>query len=66
MTIGTTRNLPKASSRMRFCGLCQKNCEAGAITVIDNIARIDYDKCTHCGVCVEKCPKKIIVAHADL
>ncbi|MCR5388486.1 MAG: RnfABCDGE type electron transport complex subunit B [Lachnospiraceae bacterium] len=48
------------------CGLCQKNCEAGAITVIDNIARIDYDKCTHCGVCVEKCPKKIIVAHAEL
>ena len=25
------------------------------------IASIDYEKCTHCGKCVEKCPRKIIV-----
>ncbi|MGN0244097.1 MAG: RnfABCDGE type electron transport complex subunit B [Lachnospiraceae bacterium] len=43
------------------CMLCVKNCEAGAITVQDNIAHIDYDKCTGCGVCAEKCPAKIIV-----
>lgn len=42
------------------CKLCEKNCEAGAITVEDNIAHIDYSKCTGCGVCAEKCPKKII------
>ena len=42
------------------CGICVKNCEAGAITVTDNVAHIDYDKCTRCGVCAEKCPKKII------
>jgi len=42
------------------CKICEKNCEAGAIKVIDNLAVIDYDKCTGCGVCAEKCPKKII------
>ncbi len=46
------------------CHLCEKNCEAGAITVIDNIARIDYEKCTHCGTCVAKCPKKVIKLEA--
>lgn len=42
------------------CGMCQRNCPSDAIHVIDNVARIDYDKCTGCGTCVAKCPKKII------
>ena len=42
------------------CRLCEKNCEAGAITVTNFLAHIDADKCTECGVCVEKCPRKII------
>ena len=42
------------------CHLCEKTCEHGAITVIDNIARIDYAKCVHCGACAEKCPKHVI------
>ncbi len=42
------------------CKLCEKECEAGAITVSDNVAKIDYTKCTHCGKCADKCPKKII------
>lgn len=45
------------------CGLCAKQCEAGAITVENNIAHIDQSKCTGCGKCAEKCPKKIILAH---
>lgn len=40
------------------CKLCEKACESGAITVTDNLAAIDYDKCTSCGACAEKCPKK--------
>lgn len=43
------------------CKICEKNCPEGAITVTDNCASIDYSKCTECGLCVEKCPKKIIV-----
>ena len=42
------------------CGICAKNCEAGAIVVENNLAHIDSSKCIGCGVCVEKCPKKII------
>lgn len=43
------------------CKLCEKQCEVGAITVEDNIAYIDSEKCTNCGKCAEKCPKKIIL-----
>ncbi len=42
------------------CGLCQKNCPSDAITIKDNLAVIDYSKCSGCMACVEKCPKKCI------
>lgn len=42
------------------CKICEKNCEYEAISVTDNLAVIDYDKCQACGVCAEKCPKKVI------
>lgn len=42
------------------CMMCAKVCEAGAITVENDLAHIDYDKCTGCGKCAEKCPVKII------
>ncbi len=42
------------------CKLCEKNCPNDAIHVIDNLAVIDYEKCTHCGICAQKCPTKII------
>ncbi|MCL2180026.1 MAG: RnfABCDGE type electron transport complex subunit B [Treponema sp.] len=42
------------------CTLCQKICKEGAITVSDNIAHIDYDKCTLCMECINKCPSKAI------
>lgn len=37
------------------CKRCEKACEFGAIKVENNKARIDYDKCTNCGKCVEVC-----------
>jgi Na+-translocating ferredoxin:NAD+ oxidoreductase RNF subunit RnfB len=42
------------------CRLCTKQCETGAITVEDNLARIDYSLCEDCGKCAEKCPQKTI------
>ena len=42
------------------CSLCTKVCPTGAITVENSVVSIDYDKCTNCGACVEKCPRKII------
>lgn len=42
------------------CMMCTKVCESGAITVTNNLAHIDYSKCTNCGKCAEKCPVKVI------
>ncbi|MBQ8509132.1 MAG: RnfABCDGE type electron transport complex subunit B [Clostridia bacterium] len=42
------------------CRICEKNCQHDAIHVNNFVAVIDYDKCVMCGVCVEKCPRKII------
>lgn len=42
------------------CRLCVKSCQFGAVTVTDNLAHIDPAKCTNCGACAEKCPRKII------
>ncbi len=42
------------------CMMCVKQCEAGAITVQNNLAHIDYEKCTQCGKCAEKCPAHVI------
>ena len=45
------------------CGLCKKNCPAGAVEVTDFHAKIDYAKCVGCGTCVEKCKKGSIHTH---
>lgn len=38
------------------CKKCEKTCENGAITVENNLARIDYSKCNGCAACAEACP----------
>jgi Na+-translocating ferredoxin:NAD+ oxidoreductase subunit B len=42
------------------CKICEKNCPSAAIAVSDNIAAVDYEKCTRCGICAAKCPVKVI------
>lgn len=42
------------------CKLCEKKCPASAISVVDNHAVIDGEKCTSCGACAEACPQKCI------
>ena len=42
------------------CKKCETVCEPEAITVSNNLARIDYDKCTDCGACIKVCPKGVI------
>jgi len=44
------------------CGKCEKECPQGAIKVENNLAIIDYDKCTGCGYCAEVCVVKCIKA----
>ncbi|WP_367565478.1 RnfABCDGE type electron transport complex subunit B [Lacrimispora sp.] len=44
------------------CTLCIKQCEFDAIHMDNNVAVIDYEKCTNCGKCAQKCPVKVIVS----
>ena len=37
-----------------------KNCPKEAITMVNNLAVIDYEKCIGCGICAQKCPRKLI------
>lgn len=43
------------------CGICEKQCEYDAVSVSEFHAEIEQEKCTACGRCAEKCPKKCIV-----
>lgn len=38
------------------CGKCAKVCKFDAITVENNLAVIDMDKCKNCGMCMRVCP----------
>ena len=60
-------NTDKGAAVMKVCKVgcigckkCERECEAGAITVTDNLAHIDTEKCTGCAHCAETCPRKII------
>ncbi len=42
------------------CGKCVKVCKFEAITLENNLAYIDFNKCTLCRKCVEECPTSAI------
>ena len=46
------------------CKKCEKVCSHNAVTVVNNLAKIDYAKCEGCGLCADACPtgcmKKVI------
>ena len=42
------------------CKICEKNCPHDAISVKRSIASINYNLCTGCDKCVDKCPRHII------
>lgn len=37
------------------CQKCVRSCPSQAITMDNNLAKIDYSKCTHCGTCDDVC-----------
>jgi len=51
----------KCSKGCIGCMKCVKECHAGAITVDESLASIDYSKCDGCKRCIEVCIKKCIV-----
>ncbi len=38
------------------CGVCEKACRSGAITITDSKITLDDGKCNFCGRCVKSCP----------
>ena len=42
------------------CKICERACPRDAIHVHNNLAVIDYNNCDMCGICMEKCPTKVI------
>ncbi|MBQ8557071.1 MAG: RnfABCDGE type electron transport complex subunit B [Clostridia bacterium] len=42
------------------CGLCARICPTDAITMVNNLPVIDYDKCIACGACITNCPTNVI------
>lgn len=47
------------------CKKCERDCPADAISIMNNRAVIDYEKCVHCGYCAEICTTGCI-SWADL
>lgn len=43
------------------CGLCEKQCETGALKLVDNLPGIDYTLCNGCGKCKAVCKRKVII-----
>ncbi len=43
------------------CQVCVKKCPVDAIHMENDLAVIDYGKCTNCGICAAVCPTKAIV-----
>lgn len=43
------------------CGKCEKVCNFDAITIVNNLAFIDSDKCKLCRKCVTVCPTNAII-----
>ncbi len=43
------------------CGKCEKECKYDAITIVNNLAFIDADKCKLCRKCAPVCPTNAII-----
>ena len=48
------------SSRKKYIYESGKSCPFDAIEIIGDVAVVQYQKCTGCGICVASCPKHII------
>jgi electron transport complex protein RnfB len=64
------KNTEKGKEVMSYCKVgciacqkCVKACKFDAIIFENNLARIDYSKCTNCMMCAEACPTKTIYAN---
>jgi len=42
------------------CGVCVEECPVGAISMVDETARIDDEECIRCGRCHDTCPEEAV------
>ena len=42
------------------CGKCVKSCKFGALSLVNNLVVVDWDKCKGCGLCVKDCPTGVL------
>lgn len=42
-------------------GNCVKQCKYGAISIVDGVAKVDFEKCVGCMSCAAACPRNLIV-----
>ena len=45
------------------CALCVDRCGMGAITMMDEVAVVNLDRCIGCGVCAATCPSEALRLH---
>jgi Na+-translocating ferredoxin:NAD+ oxidoreductase RNF subunit RnfB len=41
-------------------GDCVSACKFDALSIVDDLATVDYEKCTGCGACSKACPRNLI------
>ena len=52
----------KCSKACICCGRCVRECPEKAMVIENNLAKIDYEKCSGCGYCAVVCPTKCVRA----
>lgn len=67
-TVVACSNRAKGAAVVKGCGvsciackMCEKQCEAGALKVIDNLPVIDHSLCDGCGKCKTVCKRGVLI-----
>ncbi|MGB9880186.1 MAG: DUF362 domain-containing protein, partial [Anaerolineae bacterium] len=55
-----------AGPKCTACGTCVENCPVQAITIVDQRAHMDLDRCIRCYCCHELCPEHAVELHQPL
>jgi len=44
------------AERCTGCEICLDRCRFGALSIVEEVCRVDHDRCLGCGQCVSVCP----------